>query len=76
LIINGNLIASYRQKANGMDYQKVIYTGDQGIYKLKFEQYYWVRSEKAIVLTFTCEIDQFEKYKEIGEWILNSFKLQ
>jgi len=76
LITNGDIIASNRQKANGLDYQKVIYTGDQGIYKLKFEQYYWVKNEKAIVLTFTCEINQFEKYKEIGERILNSFKLQ
>jgi hypothetical protein len=74
LITNGNLLESKRQNRNGFDHQKVIYTGDQGIYKLKFEQYYFVRNEKAIVLTLTCEIDQFEKYQEIGEKILNSFR--
>ena len=57
-------------------FQKVIYNDDQGIYKLKFEQYYWVKKEKAYVLTLTCEIDQFEQYIETGEEIMNSFRLK
>ncbi len=76
LITNSNITESKRQNENGSEYQKVIYTGEQGNYKLKFEQYYWIKDEKAYVLTFTCAIDQFETYQTIGEKILNSFRLK
>ncbi len=76
MITNGNLIESKRQIVNELEFQKVIYTGDQGIYNLKFEQYYWIKKEKAYVLTLTCKIDQFDQYKETGEKILKSFILK
>jgi hypothetical protein len=75
MITNGNLIESKRLNQNGHEFQKVIYTGDQGIYKLKFEQYYWVLNGQAYVLTLTCEKNQFNTYKLTGEKILNSFRL-
>jgi len=73
LATNGNLILSAKQTANGIDFQKVVYTFDQGIFKLQCEQYYWIKSNKAYVLTLTCQTTQFDTYKEIGEKILNSF---
>ncbi len=76
MITNGNLIESKRLSENGSEFQKVIYSGDQGVYKLKFEQYYWIKNGKAYVLTLTCEIEQFETYKVTGEKILNSFRLK
>lgn len=76
MITNGNLITSERQQRNNTEFHRVIYTGDQGIYKLKFEQYYWVKSNHAYVLTFTSEVAQFENYKETGEKILNSFVIK
>lgn len=76
MITNGNLIESKRLSENGSEFQKVIYTGDQGAYKLKFEQYYWIKNGKAYVLTLTCELEQFEKYKVTGEKVLNSFRLK
>jgi len=75
IITNGNLIESKRLNLNGHEFQKVIYTGDQGIYKLKFEQYYWVLNGQAYILTLTCEKNQFDTYKLTGEKILNSFRL-
>jgi hypothetical protein len=75
MITNGNIISSKRLKSNGIEFQNVIFTGKQGIYNLKFEQYYWVIKQKAYVLTLTCEINEFENYKTTGEKILNSFKL-
>ncbi len=75
MITNGSLVSSERIKTGKNDYHKVIYTGDQGIYKLKFEQYYWVINKKAYILTLTCETNQFEAYQNVGEAILNSFKL-
>jgi hypothetical protein len=75
MLTNGKLIESSRQNENNSEFHKFIYTADQGIYKLKTEQYCWVKNEKAYILTLSCEIDQYEKYKKIGEQILNSFKL-
>lgn len=76
LIPNSNLIESSKKKKNGLEYQKVLYTGDQGGYKLKFEQYCWIKNGKAYVLTFTSEKDQFEDFKDVGEKILNSFSFK
>ena len=76
-IVNGKLLNSKRYtSANGRQYQKVIFLGDQGMFKLKFEQYYFVERGKAYVLTLTCEADKFDSYKETGEKILNSFSMR
>ena len=76
MITKGNLIESKRLNENGSEFQKVVYTGDQGAYKLKFEQFYWIKNGKAYVLTLTCELEQFESFKATGEKILNSFRLK
>lgn len=73
LITDGNIILSKRIKKIESEYQKVIYTGRQGIFSLKFEQFYWVQNDKAYILTLTCEEDEFNNFKEIGERILDSF---
>ena len=69
-------IESKKIASGNSNYQKVIYTANQGDLSLKFEQYYWVQNNKAYVLTLTCEKDQFEAFKMTGEKILNSFKIQ
>jgi len=51
----------------------LLYKGDQGIFHLEFEQQYRIYDNKAYILTFTAEASKFQKYKEIGENILNSF---
>jgi len=57
-------------------YHKIIYTGDMNAYHLKFEQYYFVTGNVAYVLTFTCEQDNFDKFRNTGEQILNSFQMK
>jgi len=74
-VANSILLESKRLNANGTEFQKVIYTGDFAKYNLTIEQYYWVRDKKAYVLTLTCETSQFDTYRETGEKILNSFRL-
>ncbi|MEI6349408.1 MAG: hypothetical protein WCP69_15795 [Bacteroidota bacterium] len=76
MVVNGNLIESKRLSENGSEFQKIIYTGDQGAFKLKYEQFYWIKNGKAYVLTLTCEFEEFETYKVTGEKILNSFRLK
>jgi len=73
MITNSTLEESSRVKSSKHEYHKMIYIGDQSIYRLKFEQYFWIVSQQAYVLTFTCEQTKFSEYKEAGERILNSF---
>ncbi len=67
---------SQQLQANDLSYHKLIYKGRQGNFDLQFEQYYWVENEKAFVLTLTCEEKEFEKFQQIGEKILNSFRIK
>jgi hypothetical protein len=69
------IIESKRMKAGSSDYHKFLYTGKQGQFKLKFEQYVWVEDKKAYILTLTCEDEKYSDYRETGEAILNSFSL-
>jgi hypothetical protein len=73
MISNSILIESKRVKTGSDEYHQMIYTGDQGMFKLKFEQFYWVKNDKAYVLTLTCEQNKFSDFKDVGEAILNSF---
>lgn len=76
LAVNSNLVESKRIKNAGEEYQKVIYSADQGGAHLKFEQYFFIVKEKAYVLTFSSELNKFDQYKEVAEKILNSFQLK
>lgn len=76
MITNSTLNESKRIKKGDTEYQRIIYTGDQGIFHLKFEQYYFISNEKAYVLTLTTEEAKFEGFKETGEKILNSFRFK
>ena len=76
LMTNSSMVESKRMKNDKGEYHKLIYTGDQGVFHLTYEQYYWIISDKAYILTFTSEQDKYAKYKETGEKILNSFVLK
>ena len=74
MLTKGKIMESVTKNARDMQYQKVVYTGVQGIYEIYCQQYYWVRDDKAYVLTLTCETDKVESFKNTGEMILDSFK--
>jgi len=76
MIPDGKIYSNERIKNDQSEYQKIIYSGKQGAFDLKFEQFYWVIRDNAFVLTLTCEKDQFDGYQEIGEKILNSFEIK
>ena len=73
MITNSVLLDSKRIKVGDINYHRTIFTGVQGIYNLKFVQYYMVENEKAYVVTFTCTQATYSAFKEVGENILNSF---
>lgn len=76
LITNSNISESIRLKKNDKQYHKIIYSGEQGAFKLMFIQYYWVIDNKAYVLTFTSKKDTYNSFKETANKILDSFELK
>lgn len=75
LITNARILENKELTKGNTPYQKIVYTGQQGAFDLKFEAYCWVIKNKAYVLTFTAEQSEFENYQATGESILNSFKI-
>jgi hypothetical protein len=76
MIPDGHLLESKRLTENNKAYQSVIYTGKQGQFNLKWQQFYWVAHKKAFVLTLTCEEDQYDKYVSVGEEIMKTFRIK
>jgi hypothetical protein len=70
------IVLSEKRTKNNQEYQRIIYSGRQAQFHLKFEQYYWVINDKAYILTLTCAKDQFDNYQKIGEKIMDSFQLK
>lgn len=76
IIPNSAILKSARQLSGEFEYHKISYTGNEGQTNYKFEQDIFVKKGKAYILTLTCEQSQFDKYQEVGEKILNSFRLE
>ena len=76
IIPGSSIVKSERQLSGESEHHKIYYTGNEGETKYKFEQDIFVKKGKAYILTLTCEQDQFDKYQDVGEKILNSFRLQ
>lgn len=76
MLTNCTVYESKRIKNSSGEYQKLTYAADQGAFRLKFEQLYWIENDKAYVLTLTCEESTFSRFKEIGEKIMNTFTLR
>ena len=70
------LIENERIKKGEREYQHLIYTAKSNQRILRFEQYYCILNEKAYVLSFTSELDQFDNYKIISKSIFESFDLK
>ncbi len=76
MIEKSELTASEQLEKDGQVFQKVLFTGKQATFNLSFEQRYFIKNEKAYVLTFTCEVDKVESFRAVGEKMLNSFILK
>jgi hypothetical protein len=74
-ITKPSVLVSRRAKKGKTEFHQLVYTGVQGKYSLRFEQYIWLRNEKAVVLTFTGEKSKAEQYAALATRILGSFTL-
>ena len=76
LITKAIIIQSEPIKMENQTFHQMIYSGTQGTLNLKYYQRYYIKSNKAYVLTFTCEENKFDVFKKVGETILNSFQFK
>lgn len=76
VITDGKLLDSRRLKGDGSEYHQVVFSGKQGQFDLKWQQLYWIRNNKAYVLTLTCEASQYDNYVDIGKKVLNTFRIK
>ncbi len=58
------------------EFHQIIYEGKQGSYLLKWKQYYFVKNNKAFVLTYTAEKSTYDRLLGEADIILNSFRLK
>jgi uncharacterized protein YjfI (DUF2170 family) len=74
LMTNSHINESQRLNNEEFQSHKIIFSSDQGIYKLKFEQRYIIHDGKAYILTFTALKDEFDLYTEDITKSFNSFR--
>jgi serine/threonine-protein kinase len=70
-ITNANVMTS-ETSADGQKH-KIVYSGSQGQMNLKWQQYYWVKNEKAYILTFTTDQNSFDKRIAAASQVMDSF---
>jgi hypothetical protein len=76
LAMEGTIYESKKiTKPDKSEYYKMVYGMTQGVFKLKIEQYYFIKNDKAFIMTFTAELNKFDSFLSAGEQILNSFVL-
>ena len=73
---NAKILSSESSRKHGEHMHKTTFTASFDDRALKFNRYYWKKKNKVYVLTLTCEADQFDAYKEVGEAIMASFRLK
>ncbi|WP_188597433.1 hypothetical protein [Polaribacter pacificus] len=72
MVKNSKLIKS---EAIGSKYM-MVWSGEMGGQELKFKQYFFMKDEKAYVLSLTTLLTTYDEYIGAGDKILNSFKLK
>jgi len=76
MINNAKIISSTSITKGGLSAQRVVFTGAQSGFDLKFEQFYWVQNGTAYISTFTAEASKFDAYSHDATAIMESFKIK
>jgi len=76
IITDGHLLKVEKVKNGDTEFLRVIYTGKQGQYDLKWEQFIWIKDRKMYILTLTTAINQFDHYAPVAEKIMKTFQIK
>lgn len=69
-------------KVRVIDFQKTNLNGEEAFYtiaendKFKFKQYKLIKNNKAFIITYTSELNKFNKFLNIADIIIQSFKIK
>ena len=75
MVVNSKIDKSITIKNEDSTYHDIVWSGHVSGKNLKFKQYFFIKNEKAYVLTFTAHRTTYDAYLKIGNQIINSFKL-
>lgn len=75
MIKDGKVISSKRISEGDREYHSLIYGGRQAANMLRFEQRFWIINKTAYILTFTAQLDNYDLYRELGNQMIDSFKI-
>jgi hypothetical protein len=68
------ILQSARLQGQGGNFHKLDFTARQGIYQLRFIQYYFLSKGKCYTLTFTMEQGKYAKYAGTVLKLMDSFR--
>lgn len=74
-ITDSKIITSEETSLDGNPAHKVIYTGGQDQFDLKWMQIWTIVDDTAYILSYTAEANQFDNYFRIFNEMMNSFEV-
>lgn len=72
----GKLFSSQTKSIQDVEFQEVIFEAASNGFQLKCLQYYFLKNDKAYLITFTAAPDQFDGLLEEVKKIMNTFTIQ
>ncbi|MEZ5172105.1 MAG: hypothetical protein R2850_00980 [Bacteroidia bacterium] len=57
-------------------YHKLVYNGKIGMLDLTTIQHFFVRNEKAYIITFSIKKNETDSYKNLAEQVMNTFRIK
>jgi len=73
-ITDFTVIESGKTTLAGNPAYKIVYTGSQAQYSIKWMQIWAIKDDKAYLITYTAETDSFSDFLEIVEAMISSFE--
>jgi serine/threonine-protein kinase len=75
LVTNANIIESEATSLANNPGHKLVYTGIQGEYELKWMQIWTIKDNKAYIITYTAQIDKYSDFLEPVKQMIDSFEI-
>ncbi|MFY0546227.1 PsbP-related protein [Brevibacillus sp. H7] len=73
-VTNYELVETKDLVISNIPAKQIIYTGDQGIYRIKFLQTYFIKDNVAYIISYTADQEKFDKYLKLAENVITSFQ--
>ena len=67
------ILESALHKAGDNIFHKLDFTAKQGVFRLRFVQYYFAKAKRVYTVTLTTELEKFDLYKFDGIKMMDSF---